>query len=62
MLWVQSLARELLHAMGVAKKKKKEGREEARLEMERKMLVEGIPVGVVVKCSGLSAEEISSLE
>ena len=37
------------------------GREEERLEMARKMLAEGIPVGVVVKCSGLSAEEISSL-
>ena len=38
-----------------------EGREEERQEMARKMLAEGIPVGVVVKCSGLSAEEISSL-
>ena len=37
------------------------GREAERLEMARKMLAEGIPVGVVVKCSGLSAEEISSL-
>ena len=38
-----------------------EGREEERQEMARKMLAEGIPVGVVVKCSGLSAEELSSL-
>ena len=38
-----------------------EGREAERLEMARKMLAEGIPVDVVVKCSGLSAEEISSL-
>lgn len=37
------------------------GREKERQEMARKMLAEGIPVGVVVKCSGLSAEEISSL-
>ena len=39
-----------------------EGREEERLEMARKMLAEGIPVDVVVKCSGLSADELTELK
>ena len=38
------------------------GREAERLEMARKMLAEGIPVDVVVKCSGLSAEELTELK
>ena len=38
------------------------GREAERLEIARKMFAEGIPVDVVVKCSSLSAEDITELK
>ena len=38
------------------------GREAERLEMAKKMLAEGIPVDVVAKCSGLSAEGLTELK
>ena len=42
-------------------KGKAEGIEEGKKEMALRMKAEGIPVEIIARCSGLSAEEIEAL-
>ena len=51
-----------LHDRDITRAAKKEGSREARLETARNMLNEGIPLATVLKCTGLTEDDLQNAE
>ena len=61
----QTVAREQGRAEGLIEGRAEglvEGEKKAKIESARKMLIDGLPIDMVVKYSGLSIEEIETLK